>query len=139
MYPAGSVYISKAVTNLQMHKGLQTRPCKYQRCALLHISTRARFSLKDNSRERVSYLKSCFSNSLDAVSPSFELQGPCKHTQREKKNPHSIMKKQIGSQLLPAGGGNFRLPQRGGRERMEIEGRKFNSNLRKAIAFIPLV
>lgn len=118
MYPAGSVYISKAVTNLQMHKGLQTRPCKYQRCALLHISTRARFSLKDNSRERVSYLKSSFSNSLDAASPSFELQGPCKHTQRgkKKKNPHSIMKKQIGSQLLLAGRGNFRLPQRGARE-----------------------
>lgn len=89
MYPAGSVYISKAVTNLQMHKGLQTRPCKYQRCALLHISTRARFSLKDNSRERVSYLKSSFSNSLDAASPSFELQGPCKHTQRGKKKKPS--------------------------------------------------
>lgn len=45
---------------------------------------RMRFSLKYSSRGRVSYLKSCLSNSLDVASPSFELQSPANTNKRKK-------------------------------------------------------
>lgn len=57
------VYISKAVMNLQMRKGLQAHPWKYPRCTVLHNWARTRFSLEDSSRKGVSYLIGCLSNS----------------------------------------------------------------------------
>lgn len=118
MWPARTVFTFQRQSGIcRCTKGSRHVPANIKGVLCCTFGQGRDFSFKDSSRERVSYLKGCLSNSLDAASPSFELQSPCKCTQKGGKNPpHNIMKKQIGNQLLLAGRGNFRLPQRGARE-----------------------
>lgn len=90
MWPARTVFTFQRQSGIcRCTKGSRHEPANIKGVLCCTFGQGRDFSFKGSSRERVSYLKGCLSHSLDAASPSFELQSPCKCTQKGGKKPTS--------------------------------------------------